>query len=70
MLYYMIVYPRGDRTRLAVCQVRDYEKSEWALASRREFENTSDGEREANEYMRELASEYGLSYKGQQHYLD
>lgn len=70
MLYYMIVYPSGDRSRLCVRQVRDYEKSDWALASRQEFPNTDEGEQEANEYMRELASRNGLSYEGQQHYLD
>ena len=62
----MVVYPRGDRSRLAVAQVRDYEKSDWALASERTFEYES----ECCEYMVELATRHRLHYAGQQHYLD
>ena len=67
MLDYMIIYPRGDRSRLAVAQVRDYEQSDWALASRRTF---GDDREAAVEYMIELAEEHGLNYEGQHHYLD
>ena len=67
MLEYRIVYPRGDRSRLAVAQVRDYEVDEWALASRRTF---GDDEEAATEYMRELAEEHGLAYEGAHHFLD
>ena len=67
MLDYMVIYPRGNRSKLAVAQVRDYEREEWALASRRTF---GDDREAAVEYMIELADRHGLSYEGQQHYLD
>ena len=66
MLDYMIIYPRGDRSRLAVAQVRDYERRDWALASRRCF----DDRQSAEDYMKELADKHGLGYEGQNHYLD
>lgn len=57
MLNYMVIYPRGDRSKLDVAYVRDYEKDEWDLASRREF----DSEEEAKEYALELANQHGLA---------
>lgn len=68
----MIVYPRGNRNRLSVVQVVDYEKNEWALASRREFENTEQGKAAAIEYMVELAERHGLEFDapGYHHFLD
>ena len=47
MLYWMVIYPRGNRNILDIAQVRDYEKSDWDLASQREF----DDEEECKEYM-------------------
>jgi hypothetical protein len=64
MLMYMIVYPRGDRGRLALGSMRDYEKSHWALASQREFDYTPEGEAEARDYMKELGERHGLDYEG------
>jgi hypothetical protein len=60
MLYYMVVYPRGDRQRLIVAQVRSYEMSDWDLASKRQF----DDEDECREYMQELAVKNGLFNSG------
>lgn len=57
---WMIIYPRGDRTRLDVAQVQDYEKDEWDLASRETFIFEYD----AREYMNELASENGIRSPG------
>ncbi len=66
MLSWMVIYPRGDRSRLSIAQVRDYEKDEWALASRQTFEEEND----ARDYMIKLATANGLPYKGQTFYLD
>jgi hypothetical protein len=65
---YRIIFPQGDRTKLAIAQVRDYEENEWALASRHKF---GDDKESATAYMVELATKHNLSYKieGQQ-YLD
>ena len=71
-MYYMIVYPSGDRSKLSVQQVRDYERNEWALASRELFDNTEEGKKEAQEYAAELAKKHNLryDYPGKQDYLD
>lgn len=66
MLSWMVVYPRGDRSKLDIAQVRDYEKSDWDLASRQEF----DSESECREYMEELGQRHGLRYSGGRAYLD
>jgi hypothetical protein len=61
---YIIVYPRGDRSRLAVVEIvpaLDYEKGDYAIASRKEFFGDNEG---ACKYARELARENGLSYEG------
>lgn len=62
---WMIVYPAGNRSWLAIAQVRDYQKSEWDLASPREFEFEYD----ARDYMIELADRLELRYEGQRAYL-
>lgn len=59
MLDYMIIYPRGDRSRLCVAQVRDYQRDEWDLASRMTFAEREDAEI----YMVELAERHGLDYE-------
>ncbi|WP_298962288.1 hypothetical protein [uncultured Methylobacterium sp.] len=67
---WIIVYPRGDRSKLAVVEIvpaLDYEKSDYAIASRREFFGEEDGltaEQRAAKYARELARNNGLSYEG------
>lgn len=57
---WMVIYPRGDRKRLDIAQVRDYEQREWDLASRETFIYEYD----AKEYMQELARENGLRGSG------
>lgn len=66
MLYWMVIYPRGNRKTLDIAQVRDYEKSDWDLASQREF----DDEDECRDYMKELADRHNLRYDGDTAYLD
>ena len=34
---YRVVYPKGDRSKLTVAQVEDYEVSDWSIASRHEY---------------------------------
>lgn len=62
---WMVIYPRGDRKRLDIAQVRDYEKDEWDLASRETFIYEYD----ARDYMQELAAENNLRGSGPA-YLD
>ena len=66
MLSWMVIYPSGNRNYLDIAQVRDYEKSDWDLASKREF----DDEEECREYMVQLAQENSLRYPGGNAYLD
>lgn len=66
MLSWMVIYPNGNRKYLDIAQVRDYEKADWDLASRREF----DDEDECHDYMVELAEKHGLRYSGGRAYLD
>lgn len=63
---YHVIFPRGNRKLLDVAYVRDYEKADWALASRRSFET----EEEAKEYMRELSEKHDIPCVGDQRYLD
>lgn len=67
MLDWMVIYPRGIRTKLSIAQVLDYERSDWDLASQRTF---GDDEEAAREYMIELAKRHGLPYEGSTAYLD
>lgn len=63
---YYIVYPRGDRSKLCVAHIRDYEASDYDLASREYF----DTEDEAKQYMRELAMKHGKQTPDLPAYLD
>lgn len=73
MISYRIVYPAGDRSRLTVAPVRDYETDDWALASRQNFGEDSEA---AWAHCHALAKEHGLAVdddrpSGKQHdYLD
>lgn len=53
---YMVIYPGGRRSVLDVAYVRDYEKDDWDLASRREFED----ETIAKAYAGELSEKHGI----------
>lgn len=60
-LYYYIVYPSGDRSKLTVVELLEackYELSDYAVASRKEFTDKD----EAVEYARKLATENDLIY--------
>lgn len=67
---YFIIYPSGDRTKLSVTSLNQYmlyEKSDYAVASRLEFDNSD----EAVAYAKELAKEHALQYIGDEdNYLD
>ena len=67
---WIIVYPSGNRRRLAtveICQGMEYEKSDYDVASRREFYGDP---KSAFEYAQELAAENGLILDGDTVYLD
>jgi hypothetical protein len=71
MLDYRVIYPRGDRSKLAVAQVRDYEADDWDLASRETF---GDDEDAAYAKAEALAEAHGLTLEdgrqGRHAYLD
>lgn len=60
-----IIYPRGDRSRLSIAMVMDYEEDEWDIASHEHFVYEFD----ARDYARELAAENNLAADGPA-YLD
>jgi hypothetical protein len=63
-----IVYPCGDRSRLSVVEIvpaLEYELNDYAVASRKHFYSES----KANEYARELAEKYNLTFEAEG-YLD
>lgn len=67
MSTWIIIYPCGNRNRLStaeICEGLEYEKSDYDIASRREFGSAE----EADEYCRELAAAHGLQTDIQ--YLD
>jgi len=55
-----VIYPNGDKTKLAFGIMFDYEESEWSIAGRKSFPNTVEGEKLALVYGRHLASTHGL----------
>ena len=63
---YIIVFPRGDKTRLCVAYTQTYEYCDYDRASRKEF----DDEEEAVAYGKQLAREHGLVYEGSDGFLD
>lgn len=59
--FYIICYPRGDMSKLAVAEISwacDYEKNDYRLASRNDY----DTYKEASKAAKSLASENGLEY--------
>jgi hypothetical protein len=71
MLDYRVIYPRGDRSKLAVAQVRSHETNDWALASREVFGDDKDA---AYDKAHALAKEHGLTVeddrRGHHDFLD
>lgn len=65
-LAYMIVYPRGDRSRLCVAHVYWWEESEYDIASLKRF----DDYHEAHVYMGCLVKKHGLNNQSEQKLLD
>jgi hypothetical protein len=55
-----VIYPSGDKTKLAFGIMYDYESSEWSIAGRQSFPDTVEGEKQALEYGRHLAESHGL----------
>lgn len=63
VLTYYIIYPSGDKTKLAVLDLGDYEMYElddWSLASRQSFTELE----LALEYGQKLAIEHGKKWEG------
>lgn len=68
MQNWMVIYPKGNRSMLSIALVFYYEKSDWDLASEREFIE----EENCREYMKYLAKKHNLDYVEQNNtaYLD
>lgn len=55
-----VVFPRGDKSKLAFGVGFDYERDEWSLASRQDFSYDEEGIKQALQYGRELANKHNL----------
>jgi hypothetical protein len=69
MLHWIIVYPCGDRSRLAAVQAIDYEKDEYDIAYDYWWPDTEEGEKECKEKLEYLADKHGLEVKSRRKYL-
>lgn len=58
-----IIYPRGDRTKIAIARVYAYEESDWALVCDDEWEDTDEGRYEAENEMRRTARNRNLQVR-------
>ena len=65
-IYYMIVYPRGNKTSLSVATVQWFDENDYALASHKKFID----EKEAIHYCSYLAAKNGLAFECQYKILD
>lgn len=66
---YRVIYPCGDKTKISVALVVDYEEKDWCIASRCLWDN----EAEAIEYAKNLARANNKEYVGKNNepdYLD
>lgn len=61
MLYWRIIFPKGDRSRLDMAQVYDFEDDDYTLASRNKF--GEDEQVQCYEYMIELAKKNNLTFR-------
>jgi len=66
MMRYIIVFPRGDKTRLCVAHASTIEYRDYDRASRQEFED----EAEAVAYAKQLDREHNRIYEGSDGFLD
>lgn len=58
-VYYMIVYPCGDRSRLTVATVQWFDENDYDLASHQKFAD----EAGAVEYARELSAKHSIRFE-------
>ncbi len=67
---YFIIFPRGDRNKISIVELSEhmrYELNDYAVASRKEFQEVE----EAIEYAKELAKDNNKEYIGDDEgYLD
>lgn len=55
-----VIYPKGDKTKLAFGIMFSYEADEWSIAGRQSFPYTEEGQKDALEYGRSLAASNNL----------
>lgn len=66
---YRVIFPGGDQSKLATAFVMEYEIDDWAIASRKIFDDVD----ECKAYMVQLANKHGLVCEGapaEGNYLD
>lgn len=69
MMWWRVIFPKGDRSRLDIAEVSDDEEDDWCIASRKSFNE----EFAAHEYMVILAKQNNLTYsskRGYNNFLD
>lgn len=54
---YRVIYPQGNRSKLTVAKVFDYEVSDWDIASRHEYDNEEDAWKQASFLARHFNKE-------------
>lgn len=70
MRNYYVIYPCGDRTRLAVESVLERELEDWDIAYKDSFPDTPEGKREAEAKAADLAHRHGLAFRSETAYLE
>jgi hypothetical protein len=58
-VFYIIVYPRGDKSKIAVACAQSFDVPDYSLASRQRFDEAT----EACTYARQLAKTHGKTYE-------
>ena len=59
-MVYIIIFPKGNKEQIDICQTFDYEIDDYALASRRHYTD----EDECIKYAMGLAEKHDLRYVG------
>ena len=54
---YRVIYPQGNRSKLTVAKVFDYEVSDWDIASRHEYVDEEDAWKQASFLARHFSKE-------------
>ena len=67
---YRVIYPKGDRSKLSVAEVYDYEESDWANASRLKYTDENDAWLQADYLAKQFNKELIGDSRNLPDYLD